>query len=84
MTEYRIDTPRDEANEIENGLRAHIFRGNNMPYHVGDTIFFRVVDREKTIKHVIDKRKYIITTISEPNSAPINKGFVCIGFRRIA
>lgn len=81
MTEYTIKTTRKEADQIENGIKAFVFRSDRKPYRVGDVVNFRVIEKMKPVRHTIENKAYIVTYASDDE--PIADGFSIIGLRRI-
>lgn len=80
MTMYTLKTTETEANQILAGVKMFVFRSNQTAYRVGDRISFRVVKQSRMVKHKIEDNVYEICYVSE--NAPVEKGFVVIGFRR--
>lgn len=82
MTQYTIKTTRSEADQIQNGTKSFVFRSDRKPYQAGDIVSFLVYDRQKPVRHTIDKMKFVITYTSK--DSPVRDGFMVIGFRRMS
>ena len=83
MTIRTIMTHDAEANEIlENKIRF-MFRGDKEHFKVNDVIHFRVMKGGKEILHKINSKAYVITAIVDHANAPIEDGFLLIGFREL-
>lgn len=82
MTQYTIRTSIEEADQIINGDKSFIFRGDQFKYGYGDRITFQVYKAGKMTRHPITKNKYQVTYVTA--EAPMENGWRAIGFRRIA
>lgn len=82
MTQYVIKTSLEEADQIIEGNKSFIFRGDQLKYGYGDRITFQVYKAGKQTRHPIDSLKFKITYVA--TEAPVEKGWKIIGFRRLA
>ena len=64
-------------------LATDIFRSDKDCYTDGDVIEFRVIKNEKEVLHRINSRKYVVTAVMDCMQAPIEKGYMFIGFRQM-
>ena len=78
-----IKTNEAEADRILNGEIRFIFRSDKDCYTDGDVIEFRVIKNEKEVLHRINSRKYVVTAVMDCMQAPIEKGYMFIGFRQM-
>ena len=81
MTMRTYITTRTEAREITEGYKRYIFRDKHKRVQKGDIIGFRVVENNRSIKDKIDENLYIVTSIEDRFTAPIDKDLILIGFR---
>lgn len=82
MTTYTLKTTLSEADDIAEGRKTFVFRSSMNSIGYGDEITFRVVKNGTMTRHPLEKQRYCVTYVS--GDAPIEKGFVVIGFRRTA
>lgn len=79
-----IKTTLREADRISAQDISYIFRGENDRYRAGDVIQFLVMKKEKPVRHSIDKKTFVVTSVLNSANAPITDGYTMIEFRRIA
>lgn len=82
MTEYIFRTSLEEADYIVSGDKSFIFRDMKYKLGKGDQLTFQPYKNGKMTRHPIEKLKFRVTYVSKEE--PIEKGFIAIGFRRIA
>lgn len=81
MVTYTLKSTEQEANQILANSKAFVFRSSDTAYRAGDRIKFQVMKQGRPKKHSIENNLYEISYASE--QAPVEKGFMVIGFRRI-
>lgn len=76
-----IKTNEAEAEKILSNKVRFIFRNINEPYKVGDIVQFLVYKDKRPVLSRINSKKYVVTAVLDNGDAPINEGFLLVGFR---
>lgn len=82
MTEYTIKTNREEADAVVREKLSFIFRDEKVPVRENDCFGFCVTENGQTVRHPIDGMKFRATCVTK--GAPLENGYVAVGFRRIS
>lgn len=81
MTRTIKTNPR-EAQEILMH-RRFIFRSDKEFFKVGDVLQFMVIRNEKPALHSISNKYYLITSVDDCMTAPVQRGFKLLGIREM-
>lgn len=83
MTQYTLRTSREEAEHIMSGDKPFVFRENKYKYRKGDKVTFSVVRNGRPVIDPIDNEQFVISYVGTSEDAPIGKGWVVLGVRRM-
>ena len=84
MTIRTILVTPEKANKVLKDKFGHAFRSEKEYFKEGDIITLRVVKKQKTVLHSVDKHTYIVTTVLDCMNAPLEKGYQFIEYREVA
>lgn len=82
MTVLTIRSNRKESDDIADDKIRHIIRSADERFNVGDVIHFQCYERRKPVYHRGNIFGYMVTKTQDHNTAPVEKGFQIISFRR--
>ena len=82
MTEYKIKTTLEEADDIAKGDKNFILRDTKYKFKKDDEITFEAYKAHRPTRHPVENQKFRVTYVSA--EAPIEHGWMIVGFRRIA
>jgi len=82
MTVRTIRTSCEEAERIADGKQTFIFRSESDGYRVNDVFNFQCYKDGRPVTHRNNKYGYVVTMIQDHMTAPVERGFVLINFRR--
>ena len=82
MTVLTIRSNRKESDDIADNKIRHIIRSASERFNVGDVIHFQCYEKRKPVYHRGNILGYVVTMTQDSDSAPVEKGFQIVSFRR--
>lgn len=83
MVVRTVKTNPREAEEIMQLHKGFIFRNEKDAIKVNDIIQFNVIKQNKPVLHRIETKLFVVTSVDDCMTAPVQRGFKLIGFRQI-
>lgn len=83
MTVRTLRSNKEESDAIVEDKLRFVIRSDKEFFKANDVIHFQCYEGKRPVHHANNKVGYVVTMIRDHMSAPIEKGYQIIGFRRI-